>query len=133
MIEVDDRALISRSDLIYDSPPELSIEGTPIGNGRMGTNVWTTSSSVRFQINRNDICSTDRNHAGSHGCCVDYRGPCARVEIDAGGPVFEAGPMFRQQLSLYDAECAITGGGCEGAMLRLFRPRSARPRNRRRP
>ena len=117
MIEVDDRALISRSDLIYDSPPEVSIEGIPIGNGRMGTNVWTTSSSVRFQINRNDICSTDRNHAGSHGCCVDYRGPCARVEIDAGGPVFEAGPMSRQQLSLYDAECAIAG---EGVKVRCF-------------
>ena len=115
--EVNDRALISRSDLVYDSPAEVSIEGTPIGNGAMGTNVWTTATSVRFQINRNDVVSTDRNHAGSHGCCVDYRGPCARVEIDAGSSVFESGPAFRQHLSLYDAECTIVG---EGVRLRCF-------------
>ena len=117
MIEVDHRALISRANLVYDSPAEVSIEGTPIGNGAMGTNVWTTASSVRFLINRNDVISSDRNHAGSHGCPVDYRGGCARIEVDFGEPVFAECREFRQHLALYDAECTVTG---EGVGLRCF-------------
>ena len=101
------RALISREDLVYFSPAEVSIEGTPIGNGMMGTTVWTTPTSVRFHINRRDLFSSDRNHAGSHRCPVDYRGGCARIEIDVGEPVFELNDGFRQHLAIYDAECTI--------------------------
>ena len=73
----------------------------------MGTTVWTTPTSVRFHINRRDLFSSDRNHAGSHRCPVDYRGGCARIEIDVGEPVFELNDGFRQHLSIYDAECTI--------------------------
>ena len=107
LLDVDYSALVSRADLVYHSPAEVSIEGTPIGNGRMGTTVWTTPRSIRFQINRNDLFSSDRNHAGSHGCPVDYRGPCARVEVDFGEVIFEKGESFCQRLSVYDAECTI--------------------------
>ncbi len=117
LIKVDYRALVSRADLVYESPAEVSIEGTPIGNGCMGTTVWTTPRSVRFQINRNDLFSSDRNHAGSHGCPVDYRGPCARIEVDVGDVVFEKGDSFCQHLSVYDAECTVTG---KGFRLRCF-------------
>ncbi len=110
-MEVDYRALISRADLVYHSPAEVSIEGTPIGNGRMGTNVWTTPRAVRFQVNRNDVISSDRNHAGSHGCPVDYRGPCGRVEVDFVEAVFENPQVFMQRLSLYDAEFVVEGLG----------------------
>ena len=111
MLEVDHRALVSRADLVYHSPAEESIEGTPIGNGRMGTNVWTTPRSVRFQINRNDLVASDRNHAGSHGCPVDYRGPCGRIEVDFVDEVFADREAFSQRLCLYDAECVIEGAG----------------------
>ena len=111
LIAVDYRALVSRADLVYHSPAEVSIDGTPIGNGMMGTTVWTTPGSVRFHLNRRDLFSSDRNHAGSHRSPVDYRGGCARLEIDVGGQAFAAGDAFRQYLSLYDAECVISGDG----------------------
>ena len=111
LIAVDYRALVSRADLVYHSPAEVSIDGIPIGNGMMGTTVWTTPDSVRFHLNRRDLFSSDRNHAGSHRSPVDYRGGCARLEVDVGGQAFAAGDSFRQHLSLYDAECAVSGDG----------------------
>ena len=91
MIAVDYRALVSRADLVYHGPAEVSIDGTPIGNGMMGTTVWTTPDSVRFHLNRRDLFSSDRNHAGSHRSPVDYRGGCARLEVNVGGQAFAAG------------------------------------------
>jgi hypothetical protein len=52
--DVDYRALVSQSDLVYQSPAARSCEGQPIGNGRMGTLVWTTPNAIRFQ--RVPIC-----------------------------------------------------------------------------
>jgi hypothetical protein len=49
------RALISQADLHYLKSAARSEEGIPIGNGRMGTLVWTTPQSLRFQINRVDV------------------------------------------------------------------------------
>ena len=49
-IDVDYRALVSHADLVYFSPAEVPAEGMPIGNGIMGTLVWTTPSAVNFQI-----------------------------------------------------------------------------------
>ena len=46
LVDVDFKALISRSDLHYLSSVEKSVEGQPIGNGRMGTMVWTTPSAI---------------------------------------------------------------------------------------
>jgi len=42
LIEVDYRATVSAADMIYRSPAAAPVEGQPIGNGRMGTLVWTT-------------------------------------------------------------------------------------------
>jgi len=52
---VDFRRLVSRADLVYEKPVLRSEEGIPIGNGRMGTLVWTTPQQLRFQINRLDV------------------------------------------------------------------------------
>jgi len=57
-VNVDYRRLISRADLVYESPAWHSVEGIPIGNGRMGTTVWTTDISVKLQINRHDVFAT---------------------------------------------------------------------------
>src|SRR4051812_29941347 len=56
---VDFRALVSRADLDYDKPATRSEEGQPIGNGRMGSLVWTTPSALHFQINRVDVFGQD--------------------------------------------------------------------------
>lgn len=48
----DLRALISRADLDYPAPVARSEDGLPVGNGRMGSLVWTTPTALKFQINR---------------------------------------------------------------------------------
>ncbi len=109
LLAVDDRAFVSHSDIVYLSPAEAPVEGLPIGNGNMGTLVWTTPSAVKFQINRSDVYAGNKNHAGSFVGPTDYCGGCAQVAIDVGGTPFEAGEAFQQKLSLYDAECSIDG------------------------
>ena len=108
---VDYRALVSNADLIYKSPAEVPVEGQPIGNGRMGTLVWTTPGTVQMQINRTDVFAVNKYHAGPRKGPTDYCGGCAKVTIDVGGRPFQAGETFSQYLSLYEAECTITGDG----------------------
>ena len=75
----------------------------------MGTTVWTTPSSVKFQINRGDVFATDKNHAGHMIGSIDYRGACAWLEIDLGGEPLARGGPFQQRLSIYDAETTLQG------------------------
>ncbi len=102
---VDYRKLISASDLIYDKPVPRSEEGIPIGNGRMGTLVWTTPTQVRMQINRVDVyannCATN-SFFERHN---DYCGGCGYVDIDFGTEVAD----LRQHLSVYDGVLEMQG------------------------
>ena len=109
MPDVDYRALVSRADLIYHSPVETPLEGQPIGNGVMGTMVWTVPNAVCLQVNRCDIFAVDKYHEGRQGEATDYCGGCAKVTVDLGGQPFQGGETFAQRLSLYDAECTIEG------------------------
>ena len=109
LLDVDHKALVSQADLVYETPVERPVEGQPIGNGRMGTLVWTSAGAVHFQINRNDVFAVNRNHAGAQFGPTDYCGGCANVVLDVGGQPFAAGEAFRQQLSLYDAEAYVVG------------------------
>src|SRR5580658_7884435 len=59
LTDVDFRKLISRADLIYDRPVPRSEDGIPIGNGRMGSLVWTSPTQLHFQINRVDVYAND--------------------------------------------------------------------------
>ena len=119
LVDVDFQALISRSDLHYLSPVDNSVEGQPIGNGRMGTMVWTTPDGLQFQINRSDVFAVNRNHHGPWGIPfyqrppgpTDFCGACARITIEWEGGPFQRGEHFRQDLSLYEAECHIQGDG----------------------
>ncbi len=115
LLDVDVKALISRSNLHYLSPVEKSVEGQPIGNGRMGTMVWTTPSAIHFQINRAGVFAVNRNHIGKESFprftdqdTVDVCGACAQITLDVGGTAF-AGKSFKQDLSLYEAECQLSG------------------------
>lgn len=81
LLNMDHRALVSRADLIYHSPVETPLEGQPIGNGAMGTMVWTVPSVVCLQINRCDVYAVSRHHDGPQGGDTDYCGGCAQVTI----------------------------------------------------
>jgi hypothetical protein len=106
------RALISQGDLVYEKPVTRSEEGIPVGNGRMGTLVWTTPGSLRFQINRVDVYANDSSTNSFVERHNDYCGGCGFVDIDFGAEVFpETG--FRQHLSIYDGLLTIQGKGVE--------------------
>ena len=115
----DLRALVSEGDLIYEKPAARSEEGIPIGNGRMGTLVWTTPTMLRFQINRVDVYA---NNSASNSFVErhnDYCGGCAFVDIDLGPFGDDPFPSegFRQHLSIYDGELAIQGAGVQANIL----------------
>jgi hypothetical protein len=89
--------------------------GMPIGNGRMGTLVWTTPGAVEFQINRVDVFAVNRDaqgkRFGADGLAresnTDYGGGCGRVSVIFGGEAFRAAAA--PQLSLAEARCHVRG------------------------
>jgi hypothetical protein len=118
-VEVDYNSLVSRADLHYDKPVDRSEDGMPLGNGRMGSLVWTTPSSLRFQINRVDVfangCATD-SFPERH---TDYCGGCGFVDVefaDYGQAVFP-GDGNHQRLSCYDGLATIEGKGVRARVL----------------
>lgn len=104
---------VARSDLHYHQPASRSEEGMPVGNGRMGTLVWTTPSSLKFQINRVDIFGNNAASNNFYERHTDYCGGAAFVDVtfvDWGADVF-AGNRFSQHLSCYDGQVATDGDG----------------------
>ena len=100
---VDYRKLISRGDLAYGKPVARSEEGMPIGNGRMGSLIWTTPQQLRLQINRADVYANNSATNSFFERHNDYCGACAYLDIDFGegaAPFPAAG--FAQRLSIYD-------------------------------
>ena len=109
----------SRADLDYDQPATRSEEGQPIGNGRMGSLVWTTPSALHFQINRVDVFGQDSYTTSFPKQDSDYASGCGYVDInvvDSGDDVF-AGESFHQHLSLYDATMTAKGRGVTARVL----------------
>ena len=112
----DLRALISRADLHYDTPAPRSEDGMPLGNGRMGTLVWTTPQSLRFQVNRNDVYGIDSSTTSFLERNSDYCGGTGFVEIDLGGEVLTP-PYFEQHLSVYDGVMTVRGADVTARLL----------------
>jgi Domain of unknown function (DUF5703) len=118
-VQIDRRALVSRADLDYATPATRSEEGMPVGNGRMGSLVWTTPSALRFQINRVDVFACDASSVSFPQADSDYAAGCGYVDIhlvDAGDDVF-AGKEFQQRLSLYDGVMTAQGKGVTARVL----------------
>ncbi|MFM8285228.1 MAG: DUF5703 domain-containing protein, partial [Planctomycetaceae bacterium] len=108
------QAAVARPDLVSLRPAEKPAAGQPIGNGRMGTLVWTSPDAVQLQINRADVFPVNRDHIGERGGATDYCGGIAQVVIGIGSEAFAAGENpFEQRLSLESAECTIKGAGVE--------------------
>lgn len=110
---------VSRGDLDYSSPATRSDEGMPVGNGRMGSLVWTTPSAIKFQINRCDVFGEDSSSVSFPHADADYASGCGYIDINmasAGPDVFTA-PAFRQHLSLYDGLMTAYGAGVTARVL----------------
>ncbi len=119
MLTVDFRKLVSRADLDYTEPVKRSEEGQPVGNGRMGSLVWTAPSALRFQINRVDVYAENRDSYSFPERHSDYGSGCGYVDIDFcdfGDDVFST-PGFRQRLSVYDGMVTVEGNGVSARVL----------------
>jgi hypothetical protein len=113
LLDVDLRRLVSRADLDYDTPTERSEDGMPVGNGTMGSLVWTTPEAMHFQINRCDVHGMGASSYSFPRFSTDYASGCGYVDIsfvDFGEEVF-TGPSFRQHLNVYDAVMTARGSG----------------------
>ncbi|MBO9594355.1 MAG: glycoside hydrolase [Niabella sp.] len=116
LFNVNYQKLVSRADLVYDRPASRSEAGQPVGNGRMGSLVWTTPSQVRMQINRVDVFASNSASNNFFERNTDYCGGTGYVDLDFGAPVFE-GEDFRQQLSCYNAVSTVTGKAVQAKVL----------------
>ncbi len=105
---VDYAALVSRADLHYDKPVGRSEEGMPVGNGRMGSLVWTTPEAIRLQINRVDVFANNSYTTSFPARNSDYCGGCAFVDIDFGADVF-TDATTAQNLYCYDGLADVRG------------------------
>src|SRR2546421_250755 len=79
-LRVDLPALVARGDLDYDRPASRSEEGMPVGNGRMGSLVWTTPSALHFQVNRVDLFAMDDTSVSFPRADTDYASGCGYVD-----------------------------------------------------
>jgi glycosyl hydrolase family 95 len=116
---IDYRSLVAKADLVYDTPVARSEEGLPLGNGRMGSLVWTTPAALKFQINRVDLQPINRDTDSFFERNTDYMGGCGFVDVElagAGADVFPASGTT-QHLSIYDALLDLKGRGVSARML----------------
>ena len=118
-MKVNYESLVSRADLDYNVPVFRSEEGMPVGNGRMGSLVWTTPSAMHFQINRIDVFAMGCNTNSFPDGHTDYSNGCGYVDInmvDYGDDVF-TGNAFNQHLSVYDGLTTVKGNGIASRVL----------------
>jgi hypothetical protein len=119
ILSVNYRNLVSRADLTYDKPVPRSEEGLPVGNGTMGSLVWSSPSALKFQINRVDVYANNSYTNSFNRRDWDYAFGCGYVDIDFvdfGEDVF---PEERrvQHLSIYDGFVTVEGKGVSARML----------------
>jgi len=121
MVDMGYRNLAARADITYLAPAHRSEEGLPIGNGRTGSLVWTSPSTIRFQVNRVDVFACDATSVSFPGADSDYGSSCGYVDIhvaDAGGAVF-VGTQFRQHLSVANGLMTLRGNGITARIFAL--------------
>jgi len=119
LIQINRQRQLARADLDYDTPATRPEEGMPLGNGRMGSLVWTTPSAIKLQINRVDVHAMDSTTFSFPRADSDYSYGCGFVDINlvqAGEDVF-SGKDFHQHLSLYDALMSLRGGGVRARLV----------------
>src|SRR5204862_425489 len=96
------------ADLHYTGPTSRPEAGLPIGNGRMGSLIWTTPTALHLQINRVDVFGCDASTNSFPQRHSDYCAGCAFVDIDLSEPYppFSANSTT-QHLSCFDGLATI--------------------------
>ena len=118
-LKVNYEQLVKRADLNYDTPVIRSEEGIPIGNGRMGTLVWTSPKAIHCQFNRVDVFAMGCNTTSFQDGHNNYSNGLGYVDIrvqDFGDDIF-TGRAYNQYLSVYDGLTTVSGNGLKVRML----------------
>jgi hypothetical protein len=117
LLSVDYESLVSAASLHFTQPVTRSEEGLPVGNGTMGSLVWTTPSALRFQLNRVDVFANNSASNNFYERHTDYCGGVGFVDVDfLTGDIFE-GHNFGEHLSPYDGLVAVNGNGVSARIL----------------
>ncbi|HIJ66899.1 MAG TPA: alpha/beta hydrolase fold domain-containing protein [Planctomycetes bacterium] len=111
ILEVNFKKLISRADLHYDKQVRTSMEGIPIGNGVMGSLVWTTPKQLKLQINRVDVYCANSSTNSFARVDSDYSHGCGFIDIEFAdyGPDAFPPDNTQQHLSVYDGTVTVKG------------------------
>lgn len=94
-LQTDPRGVVSRSDLVLQSPPWQNYQSMPLGNGRLGAAVWS-QDGLTAQLNRSDTFP-DLKSAG-------------QLVVPGLFPLMSSAD-YRGRLGLYDAGLDQQGGG----------------------
>ncbi len=119
LLEVNYRNLVSRADLIYEQTVARSEAGMPLGNGRMGSLVWTSPTALKLQINRVDVFANNRNTHSFNRRDLDYAHGCGFFDldfVDFGADVFPK-ENTKQHLSIYDGLLTVQGQNISAQVL----------------
>src|ERR1700758_1597353 len=81
LLHYDYRSLVARADLSFNTPAPSRHDGLPIGNGRVGTLVWTTPSALHYQINDVELFCFGKDTLASPKGHTDYSSGCGYVDI----------------------------------------------------
>ena len=116
-LSADYPALVARADLSINQPVTRSEEGLPIGNGRMGTLLWTEGDKLRMQINRVDVFGNNCATSSFPQRNSDYCGGCGFVDLaftrsnatTADPPSVFSAEHCQQHLRCYDGLATIAG------------------------
>jgi hypothetical protein len=109
--------LISGAALTYNEPVSRSEEGMPVGNGSMGSLVWTTPSAIRLQVNRVDVFANNSNSNNFYERHTDYCGGVGIVDVDFFNETTFTKANFRQHLSPYDGVVSLEGNQVSARVL----------------
>ena len=92
-------ALLDRSDVFYHIPTERHEDGLPIGNGDLGTMLWTPTldGGLMFQLNKADAWSCDNRSS-----ITNSLPSLVRLVVKTSRPMQKDAMDFLQHLSLKD-------------------------------
>ena len=119
IIRVNYEQLVSRADIILDRPVSRREAGMPVGNGTMGSLVWTTPSMMKFQINRVDVYANNAYTNSFNERDSDYGFGTGFVDIDfvKYGPEIFTQEETRQHLDVYNGLFTLEGKGVKARVL----------------
>lgn len=117
ILDVNHEQLLSAASLTYDKPVSRSEEGMPIGNGTMGSLVWTTPSAVRLQLNRVDVFANNSASNNFYERHSDYCSGLGFVDLDFAGEEVFTNENFKQHLSPYDGVATVEGRDVKATLL----------------